>query len=819
MIIRKTIYSLFLVILLIPINTSIGQSLLLPSQETVSNTDTLKKQINPIPLNNINNVSTEAFNLFTKATSDVLTPSEHDEFTNRADSIVSNTRKFFTDTAGMDFENLNFRELEILGNSLILLKKDISNLESRLNQRLKALQKDEVDLQNSRLRWKITKEENTNEETPEAIQRRIANVLLINDSVLQVLQSDIDFLLTQADKLTSQQIKIDQFESDLESYSRISSSKVFQREMPPIWDYLLEEDTVLVSGQWEFFKSNFSDDSSVLIREYSNRLVLILCIFVFLVLLVFWLRATVKDPQIKGRKIYLSLYVNEVFQKPIEVVLLIGLYFILLIIPEIPTSYSSLLAIVSVYAIIRLAYDILPQGYKKFLFGFAIAFILFRFYNLFYDQSLFSRLLLLVAQVIALVYVFIFMNVRRQIYVKKRNTFNYFISIISIFYFFFLIIALIGNVIGALSLSEYLSSGIIRSGFLIITTYVGFHISSAVIYLVLNSSIFKESNIVKQHSSYIFAKLYGILRLFFILSWFYFALSHFTVREVIFESVNDFLTNAILIGKASFTLMNIILFFFVIWLSIWISRIVRHILMQEVFPRVKIERGMPGTIIMLVRISLVTMGFLLAAAAAGMQLSNLTIIIGAFSVGIGFGLQNIFNNLVSGLILVFERPIKEGDIVEVNNLLGTVKKIGIRSSVVRTFAGAEVIVPNGELISNDLTNWTLSDQFRRAEVQIGVAYGSDPEIVIEILLKIAIENKRVNASPPPQAFFIDFGDSSLDFRLLAWMDQDYRFEVESELRVEIIRKLKEAGIEIPFPQRDLHLKTISEDSGKKLGGK
>jgi small-conductance mechanosensitive channel len=210
------------------------------------------------------------------------------------------------------------------------------------------------------------------------------------------------------------------------------------------------------------------------------------------------------------------------------------------------------------------------------------------------------------------------------------------------------------------------------------------------------------------------------------------------------------------------------------------------------------------------RILLVSIGFLLAATAAGMELSHLAIILGAFSVGIGFGLQNIFNNLVSGLILVFERPINEGDIVEVNSLLGRVKKIGIRSSIVRTFSGAEVIVPNGELISNELINWTLSDQFRRADVQVGVAYGTDPALVIDLLLNIATENKRVNKKPLPQAFFVDFGESSLDFRLLAWTNQEFRLEVESELRLAINIKLKEAGIEIPFPQRDLHVRSMPD---------
>jgi len=188
-------------------------------------------------------------------------------------------------------------------------------------------------------------------------------------------------------------------------------------------------------------------------------------------------------------------------------------------------------------------------------------------------------------------------------------------------------------------------------------------------------------------------------------------------------------------------------------------------------------------------------------------LTNLSIVLGAFSVGIGFGLQNIFNNMVSGLILAFERPINVGDVVQVGQLMGTVRSIGLRSSKVKSFDGAEVIVPNGNLISNEMINWTLSDSNRRMDIRIGVAYGTDPEKVLGIMERIAEEHKDVRKKPKPKGYFLEFGDSSLNFRLLAWVNLDNRLEVESEINVQINKKLAEAGIEIPFPQRDLHIRS------------
>jgi len=139
----------------------------------------------------------------------------------------------------------------------------------------------------------------------------------------------------------------------------------------------------------------------------------------------------------------------------------------------------------------------------------------------------------------------------------------------------------------------------------------------------------------------------------------------------------------------------------------------------------------------------ISIGFVFAIAAAGFGMDNFAILVGALGVGIGFGLQNIFNNLVSGIILAFERPIQEGDIIEVGELWGTVKEIGIRASTIFTFDGAEVIVPNGNLISNELINWTLTDRNRRAEVLVGVKYGTDTDSVLEILKDVALSNENI----------------------------------------------------------------------------
>ncbi|MDX2415015.1 MAG: mechanosensitive ion channel, partial [Bacteroidales bacterium] len=258
---------------------------------------------------------------------------------------------------------------------------------------------------------------------------------------------------------------------------------------------------------------------------------------------------------------------------------------------------------------------------------------------------------------------------------------------------------------------------------------------------------------------------------------------------------------------------DLLLFILILVITIWLSRLIKIIIDGEIAPRVKMKRGVPGAMSLLLRIGIITIGFIFAAGAAGFGMDRLTILLGALGVGIGFGLQNIFNNLVSGIILAFERPIQEGDIIEVGELWGTVKEIGIRSSTLFTFDGAEVIVPNGNLISKELINWTLTDRNRRVEAIVGVAYGTDPELVLGILNEVALNNEEIKQEPAPLALFTGFGESSLDFRLLFWINRaDNRFLIQSEINVAVNNALKAAGIEIPFPQQDLHIRSVDNSA-------
>jgi small-conductance mechanosensitive channel len=201
----------------------------------------------------------------------------------------------------------------------------------------------------------------------------------------------------------------------------------------------------------------------------------------------------------------------------------------------------------------------------------------------------------------------------------------------------------------------------------------------------------------------------------------------------------------------------------------------------------------------------------LAISILGFEITKLTIMLSALGVGIGFGLQGVVNNFVSGLILLFERPVRVGDYIELGGTWCEIKRIGLRATTVQTFDQADVIIPNADLVINQVTNWTLSNRRARLIIPVGVAYGSDVPLVIETLMACVDGHSTVANTPAPQVLFLSFGESSLDFELRVWiLDVDQRLTTQSELHQEIDRRFREAKIEIAFPQRDLHLRSGDE---------
>lgn len=272
------------------------------------------------------------------------------------------------------------------------------------------------------------------------------------------------------------------------------------------------------------------------------------------------------------------------------------------------------------------------------------------------------------------------------------------------------------------------------------------------------------------------------------------------------------------IGGLTISLSTIFMVIALFLIGYGITRGVQNWLSNQFLPTTRIDTGLRNSISTILGYVGIVIAAMLAVSAAGVDLSNFAIVAGALSVGVGFGLQSIVNNFVSGLILLAERPIKSGDWIITSGGEGTVRKISVRSTEIETFERATIIVPNSTLITESVTNWTHTSKFGRINIVIGVGYDSDPEQVRDILLDCFNAHEDILRNPEPSAFFTDFGADALIFDARGFLSNiDYGFSTKSDLRFAIFKALREANIEIPYPQRDFHLKADWREVGESLG--
>jgi small-conductance mechanosensitive channel len=380
-----------------------------------------------------------------------------------------------------------------------------------------------------------------------------------------------------------------------------------------------------------------------------------------------------------------------------------------------------------------------------------------------------------------------------------------------------LVVAAAANVLGNVSMSTMLVTATLESSYAALALYAGSRVALALFRVLLTGPT--VARLSARYAGSLGPAAVTLGRAALVAAWLIFTLQSFRIFRPVSSFGMTVLTHQFKLGELSLSIGSLVSFAAATWAAFWLARTIRQVLAEDVLPGLSLPRGVGNSVSSLSYYVVLFLGLLAALAAAGFQVGQLTLVLGALGVGIGFGLQDVVRNFVAGMILLFERPIQRGDTVEVAGMAGTVREIGLRATTVTTFDGADVVVPNGMLLADKLVNWTLTGTRRRISVELGTVYGADPRRTVALLESIARSVDGVSASPPPNAIVTGLTAGTLELSVRAWTNDGVDWvSVRSELAMRIRDGLAEAGIEVPLPQRDLHLRTVPGAAAAGLQG-
>jgi len=636
------------------------------------------------------------------------------------------------------------------------------------------------------------------EEMPLALEERVNSILNRAGETEAAANAKLNKVIALQDQSMAVRNLITPIAERIDSFGRSLQTRMFQRNVEPIWSITTEHISESSERSRQRFAVDLKKEFLSWVETSETAIGGHLLILPVLLFLLFRLKSVSEEP-------------SSALKRPLATGILIWMLIGVAVYAGAPQIVRLIFVLIAMLVAVVVLLHFLPDSMRRgVLFFVAIALIHEVVQSLPVVEHL-PRLLYLGIDVLLLALAWFSRGGgMKQAFIQWGGP-SALITVAANATLAALMVALVANVIGYVVLAKQLSSGVIDSIAVFLVLFAGFSSISEIIQIVLKLPALDNFHSIASNRYRLRKVLRKPLVWLSLFLWGWATLRAFGVDDWVIGSIMRVFQAETTIGEVTLSLRGIFVFIFAIWLAVWTSRAVRAVLDQDVLPRMKLPRGVPNTISMTAHYSIIMIGLLLGVGFLGMDLSSLAFVVGALGVGIGFGLQNVVNNFVSGLILIFEAPIQVGDTVEVGSLMGKVTQIGIRTSRVRTFDGSEVIVPNGDLVSNQVINWTLSDRRRRLRLGVGVAYGTDPDRVSEVLLDVLKADEEVLDDPEPRIVFTEFGDSALNFDIYAWVgDFDVGFTTIHRLNTAINAALNEAGITIPFPQRDLHLISTPE---------
>lgn len=713
-------------------------------------------------------------------------------------------------------EDITLRDLKVRKVEWTNYKSILNEYQGVVKKRSEEISKIINALYNDENRWELTKKELEKRSDSKDVSESINEIIKALQEVSNTAHTRLDAIFLTQKKITDLVLIIDEEIANIEFAENQKRKDYFVFDSPPIWK---------ISSQYaandSIAPAKVSSTSLIIEgikqnkRQFIDFFRLNTRIFVLQVIFLILFLGFLKAAQHKLKKNILILknpieiqaktFLKNSLLTTLSVGVLVSAFFYDSMVP----AYAEFHVMIVLFGTILLLPKVTHSRFSTFLWLLFAVYMINTFEAFIGVKANLVRWLLIIDALLLAVSLY----VGRKIVVENPDTFSQIFRLykfVSVFYIILLLVSIAANAIGMVALSNFITKAVLLSLTFGMITYLAVKVFTSIFVLIFK---FRSSTNIQTITAMVKAthqRIRPLLNLVGLVFWLFFTISGFELYDVLVNWFEEMMAMQWQIGEMTISLGGILAFVGIFIITLFIAKISAALFQDEWMVNV-LPRGIAPAISLVLRIVVIALGLYAGLSAAGVDLSKLGFILGALGVGIGFGLQNVVLNFVSGLILAFERPINLGDTIEVDMEMGVVTNIGVRSSNIRAYSGAEVIIPNGDLISKKVINWTLSNRNRRSKVAMKTSPDADPEKVIELFNKIANDHPFTSKEPAPKTYFYGYGpDGNLNFALMYWTTFSDTLKTDSQIALQIFKTLKEEGIEAPAPVRRI----ISENPGK-----
>jgi potassium-dependent mechanosensitive channel len=697
------------------------------------------------------------------------------ELTNEIDSRIDDDTKVLTSSPSLDLLyrlKLSWRNF---GLRLSVLEVELTRYASSMEEQLAR-----VDQLNRN--WQATLQSAKQPQIPPTVLQSVQNVVDSIERTRQASEFGQDHVLTLQSKLSTEQARVRRALSSIGQAENRALQNIFVRNSQPVWSLKTSLGTEWLKHSDESFSSQLR-----ISMVFSKRLPFTFLFHALFVVLVatalHWMRRRIQRLAKEKPDLQHALPILDL---PVSTALALSMLLVPVIYAQAPRLILAIMGALTLIPAAIILRRLLDRHSYPILNAIVIMYFVGQLRVLVASLPVLARFIFfgqLLGTTVFLVWVLRSWRPPPETAQTRSRVWRVIRAIAKIG-LIILPAAFLADAFGYVNLGNLLGIIFLRSTYIAAMLYTAIRILEGLLIIALEVRPLGSLRVVSLHREMIQRRTCRVLELLALLFWLNILLNFFGLLTPVITTAEAALNANLAFGSFNITPGHILAFAVAVWASFLVSKFLRFVLEEDVYHHLKLGRGIPYAVSTILHYLVLLLGFFIALGALGIDLTKVTLLAGAFTVGIGFGLQNVINNFVSGLILLFERPIKVGDVIEAGGNVGEVSRIGIRASIIRTADGSEVIVPNGSLISSQVTNWTFTDRQRVVEISVNVAGGADPQRVVELLKRTAAAQSGVSKEPSPQVYVTNFTAGSVTFQLRAWTDRNEDWtQLRSDLAV------------------------------------